>query len=255
MTTTMKKMTRLAALVATTVWLGGATAGQEGPTPEPVPHPPLLQGDPPQDHPQEQEQMEELRQLFLDVEANLERIDDHLADAGAGEVPLDAVENAGIDDLLRQTGQLSLDAQSKIDRILEIAKEMGQGSGSGGGSPPPGGESPLDQPRDQGPTQSEKTPTAPQEKPGGEQEGEEPKDGKKPKDSSKQNPKDGENAPGEPQPNPPGAPAQHGDEADQWGFLPDHVREVFRNQGRDDLPVQYRDWIDAYYRRLNKTGR
>jgi hypothetical protein len=30
------------------------------------------------------------------------------------------------------------------------------------------------------------------------------------------------------------------------------MRETFRNQGRNDLPVQYRDWIDSYYRRLNR---
>ena len=28
---------------------------------------------------------------------------------------------------------------------------------------------------------------------------------------------------------------------------------MFRNKGSDDLPVQYRDWIDAYYRRLNRV--
>ena len=38
---------------------------------------------------------------------------------------------------------------------------------------------------------------------------------------------------------------------DRWGDLPIQVREVFRNQGGSDLPPQYRDWIDAYYRRLN----
>jgi hypothetical protein len=29
------------------------------------------------------------------------------------------------------------------------------------------------------------------------------------------------------------------------------VRELFRAQGGDDLPPRYRDWIDAYYRRLS----
>ena len=37
------------------------------------------------------------------------------------------------------------------------------------------------------------------------------------------------------------------------GELPARVQETFRNQGRDDLPLQYRDWIDSYYRRLNRA--
>jgi hypothetical protein len=42
------------------------------------------------------------------------------------------------------------------------------------------------------------------------------------------------------------------DERERWGDLPIQVREVFRNEGGADLPPQYRDWIDAYYRRLNQ---
>ena len=41
-------------------------------------------------------------------------------------------------------------------------------------------------------------------------------------------------------------------ESDRWGDLPIHVREQFRAQGSDDVPLRYRDWIDAYYRRLNR---
>ncbi|HTF90613.1 MAG TPA: hypothetical protein VK843_19500 [Planctomycetota bacterium] len=38
--------------------------------------------------------------------------------------------------------------------------------------------------------------------------------------------------------------------AERWGELPIQVREVFRNEGGADMPPQYRDWIDAYYRKL-----
>ena len=43
--------------------------------------------------------------------------------------------------------------------------------------------------------------------------------------------------------------------ADAWGALPPKVQEIFRNEGTEDVPVQYRDWIDAYYRRLSATRR
>jgi hypothetical protein len=39
---------------------------------------------------------------------------------------------------------------------------------------------------------------------------------------------------------------------DRWGDLPELPREIFRMQGSGDMPARYRDWIDAYYRRLNQ---
>jgi hypothetical protein len=42
-----------------------------------------------------------------------------------------------------------------------------------------------------------------------------------------------------------------GNAADRWGDLPVNVRDVFRAQGGSDLPVRYREWIDAYFKRLN----
>jgi len=38
-----------------------------------------------------------------------------------------------------------------------------------------------------------------------------------------------------------------------WGSLPPRAREVFTVKGGGDMPAQYRDWIDAYYKRLSKT--
>ena len=43
-------------------------------------------------------------------------------------------------------------------------------------------------------------------------------------------------------------------DADKWGDLPVHVRDVFRTQGGGDMPAQYRDWIDAYDRRMAKKA-
>ncbi|MDF1838428.1 MAG: hypothetical protein P1V35_11200 [Planctomycetota bacterium] len=39
-----------------------------------------------------------------------------------------------------------------------------------------------------------------------------------------------------------------------WGNLPLHMRDIFRSEGGTDMPARYRDWIDNYYRRLNKEG-
>ena len=201
--------------------------------------------------------VEELKRLFQEVERNLELIDIQLADAGAGEIPLDEVGDSGLEKLLRDSQDKSEQVIEGIDRILEIAQQMGSSMGSGMGQPQEQqGDSPLDQERDRGPQQRENTPEAPGDEPQDEQGGEQPKpEGEDPK-SPQDNPLQGDNQTGDPREDEQGAPVTPGDDVDKWGFLPDRVREKFRNQGADELPVRYRDWIDSYYRRLNtRSGR
>lgn len=263
---------------------GGPDPGQDGepetvgpPAPEPPVLPGPLGGDPTQDLQQE------MIQLFHSVERKLIAVDDHLAQAGAGVIPLEAPEDAGLDDLLRAAVQASNELSGDIDRMLQVAQEMqsmqaSQQPGQQGqqGQPQSGqsGQSPLDE-RNQGGQQGrEQTPEGPQEsgqdgpqeQPGGEQPGDDPQeregegpdgdqpDGERP-DGDQDNPDSGSNRDGEDPGGQQGARSSASGDADRWGELPVRVREVFRNQGREDLPVQYRDWIDAYYRRLNAGDR
>ncbi len=122
---------------------------------------------------------------------------------------------------------------------------------------PSQGDKPLDQPRGNAPTERERTPEAPPEEQGGEKDGQKPGDeqqkaGEEPK-GNQDNPPGGENRPGTERKDESGQPVAHGDDTDSWGFLPARVQETFRNQGGDDMPVRYREWIDSYYRRLNKN--
>jgi hypothetical protein len=39
---------------------------------------------------------------------------------------------------------------------------------------------------------------------------------------------------------------------ERWGTLPEHARAIFSSEGDDEVPPRYRDWIDAYHRRLNR---
>ncbi len=199
--------------------------------------------------PERNQMQDEMAKLFYRVERNLEKIDVMLNDAGAGDVVLEEVEASGLDELLRTTDAKSSEVIADIDRIIEIAQSMGGGSCSscmkpGDGSPQ---ESPLDQPRDQGEKNREKTP----DKPGGEEDQPKPKDGDKP-DSPGKTDDPGRTRPGDPPDPERGDAVPVADDAEEWGMLPTRVREIFRQEGGDDLPVQYRDWIDAYYRRLNK---
>ena len=195
-------------------------------------------------------------ELIHKVEKRLMEIDTKLSDAGAGVAPVKEVEDSGLDDLLRKAEQDSKQSVADIDRILEIASQMG--SQSSGGSPqnqssPQPGESPLDSERDTGPQERENTPSEPSSE-DQEQPGDEPNDGEKPDDKG-DNPEGGENRTGTPRQDETGAGSDPSNDASRWGELPVRYREVFRNQGGEDLPVQYRDWIDAYHRRLSKTRR
>jgi hypothetical protein len=198
---------------------------------------------------------DEMIKLFHEVERTLGAIDLELADAGAGRIPVPEGKDSGIERLLRSHGEKSDQAVAGIERILELAEELGKQSGSqcmkaGMNAPPEqSGESPLDKERQRGPTKDEKTPEAPKPK-----DGEQPPkpQGEKPDDRGP-NPPPGENRPSPPRIDESGQPFAHGNDADRWGSLPERVQKVFQNQITDDLPLQYRDWIDAYYRRLNKS--
>lgn len=192
---------------------------------------------------------QEILELFAKVERALKEIDAFLVDAAAGEVPLAQPGESGLADLLRTAQERSRGAVSDIDRLMEVARQQSsQSSGGSGGQPPPsGGDSPLDRSRSDRPQEPEATPENPDQGAQGQPAGQRPEDGGDPQDDDTQNeanrPPDGAEA---------GAPSRRDDGGERWGELPPRVREVFRSQGGGDLPVQYRDWIDSYYRRLNR---
>lgn len=207
---------------------------------------------------------DELKELFGKVERHLREIDRMLSDAGAGDVSkLKGVPKGGIEELLRTSHERQRQVIDDIDKILELASQIPQSSGGGSQSEPRGSSkdqgSPLDKQGEQR-TERESTPSAPE--PGDKQNGEkpqaqskgskpdqkdEPRDPRASKDPDPHNVPSGKN-PGQPTE----APARAASDKDRWGDLPVHARDVFRTEGGGDMPLQYRDWIDAYYRRLNR---
>lgn len=218
----------------------------------------------------------EMKELFQKVERRLREIDRLLSDASAGDLSaVKADHDSGMNALLKNSEERGRDVLAGIDRILELAKQLGEqqsGSGSGGSGQEKPGEgqgSPLDQ-RGQQSAPRESTPSGPEsgdkpdgqkpqgEKPGGEKpenqpQGNDPKPGDGMPKDNRTAPDDPRNSPGS---KPPGAAgdgsSRVNDGKDRWGELPVHARDVFRIEGGGDMPVQYRDWIDSYYRRLNK---
>ena len=253
----------------------GVSAAQE-PSPEEAPTPLELPG-------QVSEEQEEMLELFRDIEENLKIVDILLSDAGAGDTSsLKDVKEAGIGRLLEDSRAKSRQVLSDIDRLLEIAQQMGQQSGSpspnpqdgeGAGNPSEGSEGSQSGQQPSQSTQREQTPEGPGqspagqeptngEQPGGEEpgqeqegdgEGELPRQGETPGDSQQSSNKDPENKLGkDPLTDPTGAAAKPGSSRDRWGDLPVHYQDVFRGEDSGEMPVRYREWIDAYYRRLNQ---
>jgi len=199
-------------------------------------------------------EQEEMVRLFHEVERALQAIDLELADAGAGRIPPPEGDESGIDRLLRSHGEKSNQAATGIEEILRLAQQMNQKSVGQCMKPGQSGQSPLDQQKQSPPQQQENTPDKPQDgqdKPKPEGQKPEPM-GQKPEDG-KQNPPAQENRNQPDRAHETADAAPRTEDAERWGSLPERVPHVFQNQITDDLPLQYRDWIDGYYRRLNKV--
>lgn len=210
--------------------------------PEPRPPTPLeaLRG--------EQGQEDEIVKLFGQVERRLRAIDRMLYDASSGR-RLSQPGESGLGDLLEASRRTSQQVLEEIDRILELARQRAQEQQQSGGSSqdPKPGSSPLDQGQGR-PGEREQTPEghAPQPEP----QGKPGEDGQP--ESPRESPAQGENRDGNSPPTSPTEKVPPGGGDESWGDLPIHVRDLFRAQGGGDLPPRYRDWIDAYYRRLNQ---
>ncbi|MCA8980946.1 MAG: hypothetical protein H6831_15665 [Planctomycetes bacterium] len=227
----------------------------------------------------------EMRKIFQRVETKLRDIDVLLTDASAGDTRrLAEAGEAGIDELLRRSVEDGRAVQREIDELLQLAQQVGSSCSSSSSSSSQNGQGQQGQssgqpsPLDQGPgsqRSQEATPTLPEQsqpggepegeqhgdQPGGEQEGEQPADGKQQPGEGEQ-PEDGPERPDDDPRNIAGDDPKAGetsapsraDLSERWGELPVHVRDVFRTEGGEDMPAEYRDWIDAYYRKLNERA-
>lgn len=227
----------------------------------------------------------QIEKLIGDVERQLRNIDRLLENAaaggaGAGEAAREAQATAkAMTELMKRSRAESESAVKNIDQILELAsiprqsnspgggkcsslrKCQGQGSSQGDSQKPSQGQqqaqgkSPLEGSRD-ATTQREKTGDN-QGEAGGRKDqpgGQDPKMAKagQPQGNqrSDQTPTQQEGAP--PPGSEKGAPMNSMANAETWGFLPEHARDVFRSQGGGEYPARYRDWIDNYYKKLNQ---
>ncbi len=216
---------------------------------------------------------EDLEQLFLKVEKRLQRVTDLLYEASSGDVSgADNIGSAGIDELIREAEQGAAGASSgmarilgatrsqseatldDIQKILEMAEQQSSSSSSSSSS--------SQSPSSQGMPQQGQTPSGSRKQESGERppepgEGQEqqgdPKDGQQPRGSQESDAgQDGQSD--APPADETGAPSG-ATGAEEWGDLPVHLRKVFQNGVSEDVPPRYRDWVDSYYKRLNKGNK
>lgn len=223
----------------------------------PPPLPPELGGPDPR---------QEMLDLFARVERNLKAIDDMLYEASAGSAALENAEESGIGDLLRNSIDQGGHVLEDIDRILEIAESQQQQQGSQSSNQQPqesgsGQPSGQNQPGEQG--RREGAPETPDQiesgeqqepQPNGQQEQEQPQEGEPNSPRDPQDPS-AQNSPGDKPPQSETERVRVIQDVDRWGQLPIHVREIFSSEGgNEQMPSQYRDWIESYYRRLSRTS-
>ena len=219
---------------------------------------------------------DELKDLFVQVEKRLNRVTELLYEASSGDMKgADGIGGDGIDALIREAESGAAGAQSGIARMLEatrgpsqatlddIAKllalaEQQQSSGGGGqSSSPPQPQDGMPQ-QGQTPSGSRKQETGerpPQPGQDQQQQGKDQEDQQN-GDAPRGN-KDAEGGPDGPAKAPPegetGDPSAGAGNED-WGDLPIHLRQVFQNGVSEDVPPRYRDWVDSYYKRLNRRS-
>ena len=244
------------------------------PQPAPEPPPPQEEGDE-DDGPMTREELErallggneqqqEMLELFATVERKLREIDDYLFEAAAGEDEF-AAEGSGLSELFLETREASREVSEGIDRILELAEKMAQqqqqqqSSGGGQQQQQQGqGRSPLD---DRSPeSQRERERSSQQQQEELEQQGQ-PREQDQEEREGGQRPEDGqtddrpaEQREGDAAPEGERGAGSQASGAGQWGELPPRMQEIFSNQVGDDLPLEYRDWIESYWRRLQRDG-
>jgi hypothetical protein len=265
---------------------GSSAFAQQPPAPAPKPEPKpevKTEGEQPVIHvplPGDSEDAhQKMIKLFGEVEKSLAQIDKLLSEAAAGQrgaqdaqKPLEKAVS-GINELMKQTQDQGKAVVEGIEKILELAQQQqqqGEGQGSGQGQGQSGGKSQKSQDGQQGQqgdqqgkdplagqrdttTQRESTPDKPGSEKGKQPEGgSQPDQGGTPKGNKKSN-NDPKNTNGK---TPPGSATEKNahapDSRDSWGYLPEHARDVFRTQGGGQMPARYREWIDAYYKKLNQ---
>ena len=220
---------------------------------------------------------ENMEQLFLKVEKRLQRVTDLLYEASSGDVSgAEDIGSAGIDELIREAEQGAAGASSGMARILgatrsqseatlddiqtilEMAEQQSSNSSSSSSSSssqsqnPSGQNSPQQGQTPSGSRKQESGERPPEPGEGDEQQGK-PNDGQQPRGSQESDAgQDGQAD--APPPGETGGPSGASG-AEEWGDLPVHLRKVFQNGVSEDVPPRYRDWVDSYYKRLNKGGK
>jgi hypothetical protein len=204
---------------------------------------------------------ERARELVLRIRKSMREIDSLLLKGAQPEKVEQelAANQKRIEELLKETESKSQAVIQNIDELVKLTKYQKSNSGGSGGSQPPeqkpqGSEGQMpEREKSQDPQE-----LSPQPK-----DGQQPKDGEQPKDEEQN--RDGDPKSGRPDRTPPeqrdakrpppkGATGEfeRTDVSGRWGMLPPKEAEDLQRRNADDFPQRYRQWMELYFRRVNK---
>ncbi len=208
------------------------------------------------------------KELVLRIRKSMREIDSLLlkgAQPDAVEREL-AANQKRIEELLKETESKSQSVIESIDELIKLAKyrknpqsQPPPPQGEGDGSQSPGGRQPK---REKSKDPGELSPQPLPDSNPGKQDGQEQKQGdQKPNDPRR----DGDPKSGKPDSTPPdqrdaSRPPPKGptgefertDTSGRWGVLPPKEAEDLQRRNADEFPQRYRQWMELYFRRVNK---
>jgi hypothetical protein len=208
---------------------------------------------------------ERARQLVLRIRKSMREIDSLLLKGAQPEkIERELAENVKrLEELLLETESKSQSVIQNLDELVKLAKYRKSQSSGGGGSDQD------QQPRErsgrmpQREKSQEPGELSPQPGPGQQGEGEQPQD-EQPQPQGQEK-GDGDPKSGRPDRTPPDqrdakrpppqAPTgefERPDTAGRWGMLPPKEAEDLQRRDVDEFPQRYRQWMELYFRRVNR---
>ncbi len=190
----------------------------------------------------------DMEALVARIRENLTRVDEMLFETSEAE---DVATS--LDDVVNKHTQVIRDLDELIKQMKYTPSASSSSSSSGQDPQSPSSQPP---PRESDGSQQQEQQESGGEKPNSPQE--QSPDGGQQDDQSKENPQAGSQETAEPRqeeggPPPPDPTANftREDVDKRWGLLPPKLQERLLNLHVDDLPEQYRAWLEAYIRRMH----
>jgi hypothetical protein len=188
--------------------------------------------------------------LVQRIRENLARVDQLL---------LESADSESVAEGLGAATRAQEDVVRDLEELIKAVKYRPSSQSSSGGNSQSSGQSSSQPPpresdgqsQGQQPDAGSQEDGADQPEPGGEEGEQESPQGQQPEDGTQESGTP-QNRPGGPPPPDPLGSFTREDTDDRWGLLPPKLQERLLNLHVDDMPEQYRDWLEAYVKSMHR---